>query len=121
MQDSIRCIKKEKYMIIEFLLQKFDLFETSKLLSYIESILSENGYMDIVVDLNSVMLIDSSGIGTMIALQSRLKRHEKNMLIVCDNESILKVFRITKMFDFFKICKDMQEADSYFSRISMAG
>ena len=121
MQTSILWIRKENYTIIEFLLQKFNLYETSKLLSYIESSLAESGYTDIIIDFKNIKIIDSSGIGTMIALQSRLKKFDKEMVLVCDNDTILKVFRITKMFDFFKIFKSMQEADLYFSPTNTAG
>jgi anti-sigma B factor antagonist len=121
MENYIKYRQTEKYLVIEFLIQKFDLFETSKLLTHIESILSRDGYKDITVDLKNVMIIDSSGIGTLIALQSRLKKNGKEMVVVCDNDTILKVFKITKMFDFFKVYKNMDEADGYFNSVSKAG
>ena len=116
MENQIAWIKKGEFAIIEFLLDRIDLFETSKYLAYIEKKLAENGYSDIVVDLSNAMFIDSSGIGTLIALQSRLQKNSKEMIVVSDNETILKVFEITKMYDFFKVVSTLDEASSYLEK-----
>ena len=116
MERQVKWVKKNGYSIVEFLMDKLDLFETSNYLSYIESKLSEGGYTDVIVDLRKSLLIDSSGIGTLIALQSRLQKHSKIMAVVSDNETILKVFTITKMYDFLNICTSLDEAVEYLKR-----
>ena len=53
------------------------------------------GRQHVVVDLTATTFIDSSSLGVLIGAHRRLRRRGGTMVVVCDNEAIIKTFRIT--------------------------
>lgn len=98
------------YAIIEILIGKLNLFDTPKVLNQFEKTLEQLQYPDVIVDLKNVTHIDSVGIGFLISIKNVTEKHGKELLVVCNNEIILKVFSITKMNQFFKIFNTINEA-----------
>ncbi len=64
----------------------------------------------VVVDMSAVDFIDSSGLGVLVSGLKRVRERGAAMKIVCDRESILKVFRITGLDRVFEICRTLAEA-----------
>lgn len=57
----------------------------------------------ITVDMESVSIIDSSGIGVLISAFNSLKKKNGNLEIVNLNENITKMFKIMRLDHHFKI------------------
>lgn len=68
------------------------------------------GIKNIIVDLELVSYIDSSGIGVFISTLAALKKLGGAMCIIRPSESVKKVFELTKLTSFFKLCKDEETA-----------
>jgi anti-sigma B factor antagonist len=103
-------IEFDGHTILEFLVDKLNLFETPRILTQFEEMLDASKYPHVIVDLKNVMTIDSVGIGFLIAIKNVLSKHGKSMFVVSDREVILKIFSITKMDEYFKIFRDRQSA-----------
>jgi anti-sigma B factor antagonist len=61
-----------------------------------------HGPVDLVLDLNEVTFIDSTGLGTLISARRRAHVFKGSLLLVCGNEVVLRVLRITgldRVFD----------------------
>lgn len=57
---------------------------------------------DVVVDLAEVRYVDSSGLGTLVALRKRLEREGKKMILARPSEEVrklLELVRLTKVFE----------------------
>jgi anti-sigma B factor antagonist len=88
-----------------------DVYTSPVLKSYIVSAL-DDGCTDLVVDLEGVAFIDSSGLGVLVSGLRRVKEQAGSMRLVCTRDSILKIFRITgldKVFPVFGSASDAAE------------
>lgn len=68
------------------------------------------GAKNIIVDLENVNYIDSSGIGAFISALAVIKKINGKMVIIKVTEAVRKVFELTKLTNFFKIYKDEESA-----------
>jgi anti-sigma B factor antagonist len=65
---------------------------------------------DVVVDLTSVTFIDSTGVGLLVAALRRTERHGGRLVLVIDQESVMKIFRITALTRLFTIHRTLGAA-----------
>lgn len=73
----------------------------------------ESGCANVVVDLEGVDFIDSSGLGVLVGALRRAKEASGSIRLVCTRESILKVFRITGLDKVFPIFADATGASEF--------
>lgn len=64
----------------------------------------------IVVDLTGSQYVDSTGLGTLLASQKRLRQRGGNLTLVISSPRIRKLFEITGMVKIFSIAKTLNEA-----------
>lgn len=72
--------------------------------------LLRSGDRHLVVDLDGVEFMDSSGLGVLVAVRRRLHNNDGLMRVVCSREPILKVLRITALDRAFPIHGSLDEA-----------
>jgi anti-sigma B factor antagonist len=70
----------------------------------------DEGCLNIVVDLESVDFIDSSGLGVLVSGLRRVKEQGGSIRLVCTRDHILKVFRITGLDRVFPILSSVEQA-----------
>jgi anti-sigma B factor antagonist len=68
------------------------------------------GVTNVVVDLTKTTFIDSSSLGVLIGAHRRLKLRGGSLVIVCDNEAIIKTFRITGLDGVFTLVSTIDDA-----------
>lgn len=73
----------------------------------------EAGCVDIIVDLQGVSFIDSSGLGVLVSGLRRVKEQDGTLRLICTRESILKIFRITGLDKVFPIFASAEEAQEF--------
>ena len=61
------------------------------------------GKHQIVVDLEGVDFLDSTGLGVLVGGLKRLRSHDGDLALVCTQPRILKVFEITGLTKVFSI------------------
>lgn len=61
------------------------------------------GSRDVVVDLEGVEFLDSTGLGVLVGGLKRLRSHDGDLSLVCTQPRILKVFEITGLTKVFAI------------------
>ena len=64
----------------------------------------------LVINLEAVRYLDSSGIGTLVEVFRRVNAYGGKLVLCGLNDRVLSVFEITKLDKFFKICKTETEA-----------
>lgn len=72
--------------------------------------LIESGCSNVVVDLEQVSFIDSSGLGVLVSALRRARERDGAVRIVCTRENILKIFRITGLDKVFPVFAEAAEA-----------
>jgi anti-sigma B factor antagonist len=73
----------------------------------------EAGCVHLLLDMEDVAFIDSSGLGVLVGVLRRAKERSGAVRLVCTKENILKIFRITGLDKVFPIFADVQEAGRF--------
>jgi anti-sigma B factor antagonist len=68
------------------------------------------GHRQVVVDLDGVEFLDSTGLGVLVGGLKRLRSHEGDLALVCTQPRILKVFEITGLTKAFSIHSTVDQA-----------
>ena len=68
------------------------------------------GVRGLVIDLDAVEFIDSSGLGVLVVALKRVRSAESTLHLVCNREPILKMFRITGLMKVFPVHATLADA-----------
>ncbi|GAB3400315.1 anti-sigma factor antagonist BldG [Flindersiella endophytica] len=68
------------------------------------------GHYNLVVDMEAVDFLDSTGLGVLVGGLKRVRSHDGSLQIVCTQERLLKIFRITGLTKVFPIHDSVQDA-----------
>ncbi|MGI8612368.1 MAG: STAS domain-containing protein [Nocardioidaceae bacterium] len=65
--------------------------------------LVNDGHHHLVVDVEGVDFLDSTGLGVLVGGLKRVRAHDGSLVVVCTQERLLKIFRITGLTKVFSI------------------
>lgn len=102
-------IRKNKDVYIVDISGEMDLYNSHKLKELITKML-ERQVKYIILNLEEVEYIDSSGIGALIYICSAVKRKNTRLYITNIHGSVKKVIELTKLMGFFPITHSLEEA-----------
>jgi anti-sigma B factor antagonist len=85
-----------------------DVYSAPKLRETIKGLVDEGKY-NIVVNLEEVAFLDSTGLGVLVGGLKRVKHHSGELGIICNQEKILRIFRITGLTKVFPIYRSREE------------
>ena len=88
---------------------EIDVYTAPKLREKLIELVSEGSY-HIIVDLEKVDCLDSTGLGVLVGGLKRVRNHDGSLQLVCTQEKILKIFRITGLTKVFPIHGTVAEA-----------
>jgi len=88
---------------------EIDLYNAPNLKNIINGLIDERRY-EIILNLEKVSYIDSSGIGAIISSLSNLKKYQGSLKLLNVQAAVRKVFELTKLVSFFEIYSNESEA-----------
>lgn len=88
---------------------EIDVYTAPVLREKLNALVSE-GHHHLVVDMEGVDFLDSTGLGVLVGGLKKVRQHEGSLQLVCTDEKILKVFRITGLTKVFPIHDSVDEA-----------
>ena len=88
---------------------EIDVYTAPKLRECITGLVDE-GHRDLIIDLEQVEFMDSTGLGVLVGGLKRVRTHEGSLELVCTQERLLKIFRITGLAKVFVI-RDSVDAE----------
>ncbi len=88
---------------------EIDVYSAPRLREKLVELVSQ-GHRQIVVDLEGVDFLDSTGLGVLVGGLKRLRSHDGDLTLVCTQARILKVFEITGLTTVFRISASVDEA-----------
>ncbi|MBQ7528799.1 STAS domain-containing protein [bacterium] len=92
---------------------EIDVYTSPKVKETINALI-EGGSYNLIINLEQVRYIDSTGLGVLIGALKKVREHEGNIYLVCVDQQIKKVFTITGLVKIFKIFENNEEAISSF-------
>lgn len=72
--------------------------------------LAEAGAKTVIVDLSHVEFLDSTGLGVLVGGLKRMRGLGGDFSLVCDQERLLKIFRITGLDQIFTLHSSVEAA-----------
>jgi anti-sigma B factor antagonist len=88
---------------------EIDVYTAPKLREKLIELVNEGSY-HLVVDLERVDFLDSTGLGVLVGGLKRVRNHEGSLKLVCTQDKILKIFRITGLTKVFPIHDSVDDA-----------
>ena len=65
--------------------------------------LVESGSFHLIVDMEGVDFLDSTGLGVLVGGLKKVRAHDGSLQLVCNQDRLLKIFRITGLAKVFVI------------------
>jgi anti-sigma B factor antagonist len=81
---------------------EIDVYTAPKLRDRISELVAE-GHYQLVVDLENVDFLDSTGLGVLVGGLKKVRAYDGSMQLICTQERLLKIFRITGLAKVFAI------------------
>jgi anti-sigma B factor antagonist len=81
---------------------EIDVYTAPKLRDKLTELVAAGAY-DIVIDLEDVGFLDSSGLGVLVGGLKRLRARDGSLQLICTQDRLLKIFRITGLATVFVI------------------
>ena len=72
--------------------------------------LVNNGFYQLVVNMEKVEFLDSTGLGVLVGGLKRVRAHDGSLDLVCTQQRILKIVRITGLTEVFGIYQTVDQA-----------
>jgi anti-sigma B factor antagonist len=88
---------------------EIDVYTAPKLREQLVDLVNAGRY-HLVVDMEGVEFLDSTGLGVLVGGLKRVRAHDGSLRLVCTQERILKIFRITGLTKVFPIHDTVAEA-----------
>jgi anti-sigma B factor antagonist len=104
-------VRKEGDHAILEVAGEIDVYTAPKLREKLIELVSDGSH-NIIVDLEKVDFLDSTGLGVLVGGLKRVRNHDGSLQLVCTQEKILKIFRITGLTKVFPIHGSIADAQS---------
>jgi anti-sigma B factor antagonist len=88
---------------------EIDVYTSPKLRERLVSLVSDGAHR-LVIDLQDVEFIDSTGLGVLVGVLKRVRARDGSMSLVCSRDGLLRVFRITGLEKVFTIHPSLEDA-----------
>ena len=81
---------------------EIDVYTAPKLRDRISELVAAGNY-DLVIDMEGVDFLDSTGLGVLVGGLKKVRAHDGSMELICNQDRLLKIFRITGLAKVFTI------------------
>lgn len=88
---------------------EIDVYTAPKLRDKITELVG-TGVYDLVIDLSEVDFLDSTGLGVLVGGLKKVRAHDGSLALVCHQDRLLKIFRITGLSKVFAIHETQEGA-----------
>ncbi|MGH3509174.1 MAG: STAS domain-containing protein [Nocardioidaceae bacterium] len=108
MDLSLETRQADGHMIIE-VGGEIDVYTAPKLRDKIGELVGLGNY-NLVVDLEKIDFLDSTGLGVLVGGLKKVRAHDGSLQLICTQERLLKIFRITGLAKVFAIHSSQADA-----------
>ena len=88
---------------------EIDMYTAPRLRELVIDLVSKGSYQ-LVVNLDEVGFLDSTGLGVLVGGLRRVRARDGSLDLVCTQQRILKIFRITGLTEVFGIYETVDQA-----------
>lgn len=103
-------VKENKDNLIIYLKGRLDVHLSAEVEKEINDIIQENPNMSIIINLNEIEYMSSSGLRVLVAVMRLLKANERSLRLCHLNSAVKKIFEVVELMDMFEIYETEAEA-----------
>lgn len=81
---------------------EIDVYTAPRLRDTITELVASGNY-DLIIDMEQVEFLDSTGLGVLVGGLKKVRAHDGSLQLVCTQDRLLKIFRITGLAKVFTI------------------
>ncbi|MDT9594766.1 STAS domain-containing protein [Nocardioides zeae] len=81
---------------------EIDVYTAPRLRDRITELVAAGTY-DLVIDMEAVEFLDSTGLGVLVGGLKKVRAHDGSLQLICSQDRLLKIFRITGLAKVFVI------------------
>jgi len=81
---------------------EIDVYTAPRLRDKISELVGD-GVHHLIIDMEAVEFLDSTGLGVLVGGLKKVRAHDGSMQLICTQERLLKIFRITGLAKVFTI------------------
>lgn len=107
--------KKENVLLVR-LNGRLDVYFAEEIEKEIIKLISDDITSHLVINLQKVDYLTSSGIGMFVTIMNKLKQSGKKLAICEINGTVSKILEVVEMTEFFQIFKNENEAFEFLTR-----
>jgi anti-sigma B factor antagonist len=108
MELSLNTRESDGALVVD-VVGEIDVYTSPKLRERLVSLVND-GAASIVVNLEGVEFIDSTGLGVLVGALKRIRARGGSLSLVCNKESLLRVLTITGLEKVFAVYASVDEA-----------
>ncbi|KQY62702.1 MULTISPECIES: STAS domain-containing protein [unclassified Nocardioides] len=90
---------------------EIDVYTAPKLRDKITELVADGSY-HLIIDMEGVEFLDSTGLGVLVGGLKKVRAHDGSLQLVCNQDRLLKIFRITGLAKVFAIHASADAATS---------
>jgi anti-sigma B factor antagonist len=90
---------------------EIDVYTAPKLRDKITELVADGVY-HLIIDMEKVEFLDSTGLGVLVGGLKKVRAHDGSLQLICNQERLLKIFRITGLAKVFTIHESAEAATS---------
>jgi anti-sigma B factor antagonist len=99
---------------------EIDLASAAKVKAAVDAA-ADAGACYVIVDLEDVGFVDSTGIGVLLSSQRKLQARGGNLIVVCSDPLILRVFEVTSLIKVLNVTPSRHDALLAVQRLGQTG
>ncbi len=88
---------------------EIDIYTAPQLRELLIDLAAKNSYQ-LIINMDKVGFLDSTGLGVLVGGLNRVRAHDGSLDLVCTQERILKIFKITGLTKVFSIYETVDQA-----------
>ena len=81
---------------------EIDVYTAPRLRDTITELVAGGSY-DLIIDMEEVEFLDSTGLGVLVGGLKKVRAHDGSLQLICNQDRLLKIFRITGLAKVFTI------------------
>ncbi|HCI29009.1 MAG TPA: STAS domain-containing protein [Fervidobacterium sp.] len=89
---------------------EIDAYHSGEVKKFLKDAINETKLSKIVLDMSEVNYIDSAGLGSLVALYKDARMAEKELVLACLKQTVMRIFEMTRLDRVFKIVQTVEEA-----------
>jgi len=88
---------------------EIDVYTAPRLRDRISEVVADGSH-DLLIDMEKVEFLDSTGLGVLVGALKKTRAHGGSLELVCNNDRLLKIFKITGLAKVFTIHPSVEDA-----------